>query len=356
MRFTFRDTRGFDESFTTLDNLEEFVKVFQRVSKKKGEIDAYINEWEIAKRMIHEHEYIYTSSFLRKNICDVCPVSRSYFKIVEILQDYDIHVKDKTALCLAEAPGGFIQRFLELKIPQVYGITLISPDKRVPYWNGRIKCERFKELSGIAKNGDLTNFANILDFVKKVGKVEIVTGDGGFDTSDDYDAQERVSYPLIFSEVYLALRVQKVGGCFICKIFDTFLPETITLLGILYQVYERVAIHKPSVSRLSNSEKYIVCLGFKGISVSMMNHLTHVYLNKFKGLSLDVSEYLLEDIRDFVEIYANKQCQMIDEGISLIQSKTLQKKPMPLQIKRSLDWCKLYGLGINKECLYLNQR
>ena len=61
MRFTFRDTRGFDESLIPLDNLEEFVKVFQRVSKKKGEIDAYINEWEIAKRMIHEHEYIYTS-------------------------------------------------------------------------------------------------------------------------------------------------------------------------------------------------------------------------------------------------------------------------------------------------------
>ena len=76
MRFTFRDTRGFDESLIPLDNLEEFVKVFHRVSKKKGEIDAYINEWEIAKRMIHEHEYIYTSSFLRKNICELnflCP-------------------------------------------------------------------------------------------------------------------------------------------------------------------------------------------------------------------------------------------------------------------------------------------
>ena len=356
MRFTFRDTRGFDESLIPLDNLEEFVKVFHRVSKKKGEIDAYINEWEIAKRMIHEHEYIYTSSFLRKNICDVCPVSRSYFKIVEILQDYNIPVKDTTALCLAEAPGGFIQRFLESGIAQVYGITLISPDKRVPYWNGRIKCDRFKELSGVAKNGDLTNFANILDFVKKVGKVGIVTGDGGFDTSDDYDAQERVSFPLIFSEVYLALRVQEVGGCFVCKIFDTFLPDTIALLGILYQVYDRVVFHKPSVSRLSNSEKYVVCLGFKGASVSLMNDLTHVYLNKFKGLSLDVPEYFLEDMKDFVEMYANKQCQMIDQGISLIQSKTLQKKPTPLQIECSLDWCKRYSLATNEDCLYLNQR
>ena len=39
---------------------------------------------------------------------------------------------------------------------------------------------------------------------------------------------------------------------------NEFLKETIALIYILHQSYERVFIHKPCISRYSNSEKYIV--------------------------------------------------------------------------------------------------
>ena len=35
----------------------------------KNKIDNYPKDWEIAKKMIHDFEYIYTSSNLKKNIC-----------------------------------------------------------------------------------------------------------------------------------------------------------------------------------------------------------------------------------------------------------------------------------------------
>ena len=44
-------------------------------------------EWEKSKKILNDYEYIYTSSRTNKNICGIIPVSRSYFKIYEILMD-----------------------------------------------------------------------------------------------------------------------------------------------------------------------------------------------------------------------------------------------------------------------------
>ena len=72
--------------------------------------------------------------------------------------------------------------------------------------------------------------------IKKIGrsKCECITGDGGFDYSNDYSNQEKNSLRLIYSEIFLALNIQKTGGSFICKIFDIFKKETLLLLYILY--------------------------------------------------------------------------------------------------------------------------
>ena len=53
--------------------------------------------------------------------------------------------------------------------------------------------------------------------------------------------------------------MQKDNGIFICKIFDIYDIKTIKLLYILYCNYEEVIIYKPCISRLTNSEKYIIC-------------------------------------------------------------------------------------------------
>ena len=77
-------------------------------------IDEYPKEWETVKKQIHEYEYIYTSSYYKKNVSIFSPISRSYFKMTEINQYYHLLNQDKkyTITCLAEAPGGFIQSLL----------------------------------------------------------------------------------------------------------------------------------------------------------------------------------------------------------------------------------------------------
>ena len=96
---------------------EIFKDVIQQLLNTKKKIDNYTQEWDIVKKMIHEYEYIYTSSYYKKNISIFSPISRSYFKMTEINKYYNLLNQDKkyTITCLAEAPGGFIQSLLYTK-------------------------------------------------------------------------------------------------------------------------------------------------------------------------------------------------------------------------------------------------
>ena len=52
--------------------------------------------------------------------------------------------------------------------------------------------------------------------------MDIITGDGGFDFSQDYNNQEKSAFRLILTQVAYAITMQKHSGHFILKIFDMF--------------------------------------------------------------------------------------------------------------------------------------
>ena len=241
-----------------------FYDLSYNLSETKKLIDQYPHIWEKVKKNIHLYEYVYTSSYLNKNISYFQPISRSYFKLKEILYDYNIDLFNNQITSLAEAPGGFIQCLLEYfnNDIKINAITLLSENKKIPRWNRRlINHKQINFLYGDLNNGDLYDLNNVLSIIKNIKKnnCSLVTGDGGFDNSDDYNNQELNSLKLIYSEIFLALNIQIKNGTFICKIFDIFLNQTISLLYILYLSYNEIYIHKPLMSRLSNSEKYIFC-------------------------------------------------------------------------------------------------
>ena len=246
----------------------------KRLLDMKCKIDGQdIQKWERSKKSNNQYEYIYTSSRNNKNICNILPVSRSYFKLYEMILDFNLLTSNIFCASLAEGPGGFIHCLNDFSIKQninihkCYGITLLSDDKKVPYWNPLItKNKRNEIIHGVDKTGDLYNLQNVKYFIDivKNNPCHLITGDGGFDYSEDYNSQENSSYKLLYSEIFIALHIQKIGGNFVLKVFDLFDYKTIQLLYLLYCHYETINIYKPSTSRLSNSEKYIVCSSFKG--------------------------------------------------------------------------------------------
>ena len=322
-----------------------FKELLTLLNDTKQLIDEDPKKWSECKKCINEYEYVYTSSFSRKNICAKKPISRSYFKILEILKSFQI--KDKKKIdCIAEAPGGFVEHFLELDCT-INAISLLSKDNSIPHWNHSIlKNRNVSILSGADNTGDIYALKNILNYVKKSGKNEreIVTGDGGIDYTPDFNRQELDSYPLIYSEVLMGLLLLKEDGIFICKIFDIMYLRTIKLLYLLNTKFNHMYITKPSMSRTSNSEKYVVCLGYRGYDSETVNLMVR---NFQEELNMKVSESFVATIKEFNTLYIANQMNEIKRGVSM-KNEDIRRYPSKEQVRVGIKWCKDHGLSINE--------
>lgn len=360
MKFLFNNSQTDSDLFYLKDEIIQ-KDLCERLNKTKTLIDEFPKEWEFAKKHIHDYEYIYTTNY-KNNISKISPISRSYFKLIEIYHEYNIVNKNvnNKVVCLAEAPGGFIQALTHIlkydKIIKIYGNSLQSEIKSIPKWNTRlIHNDKISFYNGINDDGDLYDFKNVLSLIKKYGKdsVDLVTGDGGFDYSHDYSKQEINSYKLIYSEIFIALNIQKTGGNFVCKIFDIFHKGTILLMSVLIRSYQNVYIHKPCVSRNSNSEKYIVCKNYKGYNSEIINILCREF---GKVLDIPISKTLLDEIININKLYCDNQIKKIEEGIELIKEKPYTiSEPSEKQIRLSYEWCKRYNVNINDKCRYFRK-
>lgn len=174
---------------------------------------------------------------------------------------------------LAEGPGGFIEAICNKRnnlLDEYYGMTIIldETDDNVPAWH---KTGHFLSHNpnvnleyGIDGTGNLLHIANFEHCVKKYGgTMDLVTADGGFDFSKDFNRQEVSIANLLWGQVCYALCLQKLGGNFVLKIFDIFYEHTVHILYILSAFYEKVHVCKLKTSRVGNSEKYVVCKNFR---------------------------------------------------------------------------------------------
>jgi hypothetical protein len=116
--------------------------------------------------------------------------------------------------------------------------------------------------------------------------MDLITADGGFDFSKDFNRQEISIANLLWGQVCYAICLQKRGGNFVLKIFDVFYEHTVHILYILSSFYEEVNICKLKTSRVGNSEKYVVCRNFQFASYSAFYALIHESFLKIKHSSV----------------------------------------------------------------------
>lgn len=344
----------------TIKNECVFIELKNTLISIKNSIDNYNkDDWERSKKKLTIYELVYCSSKKYKNICNVLPVSRSYFKLHQMIYDFDLLKKESNddffSCCIAEGPGGFIHclnniSFLyKKKLKKIYGITLISDDKSVPYWNNCILKNPFNKIF-LETDGNIYNLETVNKFLKFVDKkCDLITCDGGFDYSNDYNKQEINSYKLLFCEIYTGLHIQKVGGNFVIKLFDIMYHKTLQLIYLLYNLYSEVYIYKPSLSRLSNSEKYVICKGFLGISKENIQDMTNLF-NTSEKYMIDIPESFLNEMMIYNHNYINTQKINIETIIKHIN------KPCQTsinQVSEAIQWCKKYNLPINYNCTFI---
>lgn len=433
--------------------------------------------WEEIKKVTNPYEFIYAAP--NCSIADIKPLSRSFFKMVEIITEFassTIFQQNDAfvSLHIAEGPGGFIEatryirkskasQNLQLKISNdfAFGITLLNTPtptptpSNIPAWKqsnyflrnhpeviistgadgtGNIynpenikklylemqgKCStharpvnilssttsttsttslsnisntvsndnsyknNYKNIfanldidpvitninntnnsgssssdgsnsSGGASNGSIGNLTN----TNANGYAMFISADGGFDYSIDYNYQEQASSKLIFSQILTALKCQAQGGMFICKVFDINLYITVEMIYLLYKSYDNVTIYKPVTSRIANSEKYLVCSGFKGVDNQLLETLftTLDAWNKANANNKTINQLFDEIPKSFIEelkrlnsIIVKKQIEVINGIMNIYYNKLnldsqWKKENYKKQHEHAITWCVKYNI------------
>jgi 23S rRNA U2552 (ribose-2'-O)-methylase RlmE/FtsJ len=272
---------------------------------------------------------------------------------------------------LAEGPGGFIEAMVEMRQNpnDIYvGMTIMDEenDHNIPAWK---KSNTFLENNpniyietGIDNTGNILNPSNFLFCKEKYSSsMDFITADGGFDFSMDFSKQEISISRLLFAQIAYALCMQKKNGCFVLKIFDSFMHHTVDLIYLLSSFYEKVYITKPLTSRFANSEKYIVCSRFlHGSNKSFFPPLKacfdqmmaspNVNLNIHRFLRVNPPNYFLTKMEEYNSIFGQQQMENIHQTVSLIESRYKNEKInnlIKLNMQKSINWCIKYDVPYN---------
>jgi len=333
----------------------------------------YEGKWDDYKKITNPYEYIFLSWNRRtsRSVSTNQPLSRSYFKMIELWKLFGLQsflgplLTADTGLVTAhsaEGPGGFIEACatlcerLDIPFNGSDAITLRSTAKNVPGWR---KTARFLATypqvrihDGAAGTGNILLKENQEAFVAAVrtrypSGSHIYTADGGFDFSNDFNAQEDTVFPLLLAEALLGLQVLRKGGVLILKCFDTTEQPTIDLMWLLSRAFMTWSVVKPRTSRAGNAERYFVGLGFLGDVADIIEVLTAYQCAEV------FTRHILAPVADpafkaFVEQLTSLQVQIehvelgvIRETLELIRStdshriRTLVRE----NVTRSIRWC-----------------
>ena len=341
----------------------------------KQRLESIEHDWDIHKKYTNPYEYIHSPTpHKKKCVSKYNPLSRSYFKMIEIINTFDLRFDSKpiNTFHIAEGPGGFIEAIANTRNcshDSYIGMTILDDknDPNIPAWkktqsflqkNKNVYIERGKDGTG-----DILKLENFVYCKEKYGSsMDLITGDGGFDFSVDFNNQEVHVADLLMAQVFYALVMQKKGGSFVLKIFDSFMNHTLDLLYILSSFYESVYIVKPYTSRCANSEKYIVCKNFIYSNTSTFyNTLYDAFVkmtqnngdkNVVRFLNLPLSYHFVIKMEEYNAVFGQQQLENIHYTISLIESKHKHDKLEQLlktNISKCIYWCNKYRIPCYKD-------
>jgi 23S rRNA U2552 (ribose-2'-O)-methylase RlmE/FtsJ len=339
------------------------------LNKIKQQLDENFENWDYYKKYTNPYEFIHTIIPNTKySVSKLKPLSRSFYKMIEIINHLELlnNYSSQTinTFHLAEGPGGFIEAITYLRnneLDRYHGMTLIDPCINVPGWK---KTSSFLEKhtnviieTGATGTGDLLNVNNLQychDTYKN--KMDIITADGGFDFSIDFNQQEVLATKLLFAQVSFAIAMQKQNGHFVLKIFDIFTKATIDIIYWLSTLYKQVYIIKPCTSRLANSEKYIICKYFKGDKHNIINNIISEYskLNSISHISsilmFDLDYYYINKVEEYNAIFGQQQIENISSTITMFSCKNKNEKIELLKknfIQKCVQWCEKHNISYN---------
>jgi tRNA (cytidine32/guanosine34-2'-O)-methyltransferase len=201
--------------------------------------------------------------------------ARSAFKLLQLDAEFDLfHVHGKLverAVDLCAAPGSWSQ-VLSDKLLYSDSSSTNDQEKGLVEQNENevekiiaVDLQPMAPLPGVkCIQGDITSLDTakaVIDHFKGL-RAELIVCDGAPDVTGLHDLDEYIQGQLLFSAVNISSHLLITGGTFVAKVFR---GRDINLLySQLRLLFERVSVAKPSSSRNSSIEAFVVCQDFRG--------------------------------------------------------------------------------------------
>ncbi|KAI5160429.1 tRNA (cytidine32/guanosine34-2'-O)-methyltransferase [Nematocida ausubeli] len=170
--------------------------------------------------------------------------ARSAYKLLEIIEEYNVLVGVSTVIDLCAAPGSWSQVIKE-RLPDA---KLLSVD-----------LQDIEPISdAIILKGDITadsTISQIKDAFKQ--KVDLILCDGAPEVTGLHDLDEYFHSSLIQASCRLSSQLLSSSGCFITKVFTGDSPNI--LMEDLKEYFTDVIIVKPKSSRIKSKEAFAIC-------------------------------------------------------------------------------------------------
>lgn len=208
--------------------------------------------------------------------------ARSAFKLLQIDAEFDLFgqrnlrpdaIPVTRAVDLCAAPGSWSQVLAD-KLYDVDASTDPSGEKTTPVCSEgedsspqivAVDLQPMAPIEGVlTMQGDITSLETANNIIQHFqGKrAELVVCDGAPDVTGLHDVDEYLQGQLLLAAMLITTHVLCPHGTFVAKIFRG--PNIGFLYSQLRLLFHRVSVAKPSSSRNSSMESFVVCKDFRG--------------------------------------------------------------------------------------------
>jgi hypothetical protein len=183
---------------------------------------------------------------------------------------------------------------------------------------------------------------------------------------EDYNDITKYIKNIILS-FYIALKYQSNNGTCIIKFDHIFYKPIIDIIFILSSIYEKVFLIKPTISKITKGERYIICKNFDAETVTNKKILYQLeekvkeYLEVNENLDTndkihsflrnDIPYYFLNKIEESNIVIGQQQLDSYNQIINIFKNKNKEDKIETLKrnhIQKCIQWCEKNQIPHNK--------
>lgn len=224
--------------------------------------------------------------------------SRSAFKLLQIDNYFNIFNNCNYVVDLCSAPGGWSQVAFKKLSEKHSKENSLNENKNKDFKIISVDLQEMSPIEGVdILIGDITNQSTLLEIIKLSENklIDLVICDGAPDITGFNEFDVHIQIQLILYALNISIRMLRIGGTFISKVFKG--KHTLKIMYILSLFFNKITISKPKACRNASFESFVVCEDFKieneflflrensldAEDIIFLNSLFPAYLDEFEA-------------------------------------------------------------------------